>query len=148
MSRALRRRYGRSRALRRRYGHAQRFVTKRYKKGDTGASVWAFELGLDRKGAEYDWPAALRVAKRETGSNALQTALQILHWGPDGQQLPALTHEPATDVRGAIKRAEALVAAGDRMAKVRGVASRLYAMRGFGDRASFQIALVEAGDGT
>lgn len=119
--------------------------TTRRRKGDVGASVYAYQLGLDRKGTEYDWAGALRVAARETGSNALRCELEVLHWGPDGQQRPAVSVDPPSDVRGAIRVAEALVLGGDTLAEVRGTARRLFAQRGFGDRVVFEIATVEPG---
>lgn len=91
----------------------------------------------------YDWSKALKVAARETGSNALRLELQILNWGPDSQQRDVIVHEPPSDVRGAIAIAKELVESGYRMAEVRGYASRMYAQKGFGDRAYFDLAMVE-----
>ena len=91
----------------------------------------------------YDWSKALKVAARETGSNALRVELQILNWGPDGKQRDVIVHEPPNDVRGAVAIAKRLVEEGFQMAEVRGFASRIFAQKGFGDRAYFDLAMVE-----
>ena len=114
---------------------------------ETGATVAGYELGFvmskRQKYASYTWPKIVKAAKKESGSNALQLELQILHWGADGQQLSPIYHEPPSDVRGAIRIATDLVAKGESMAEVRGKASRMHAMKGFGDRASVSIAMIE-----
>jgi hypothetical protein len=107
-----------------------------------------YKLGLvsgRQQYAQYTWPKAVAQAKREAASgssNALRLELQLLRWGPDGQQIDALEF-PADEFAAAKRAAVEHVQQGGNMAELRGLSSRLFAQHGFGDRAHWNLLTVE-----
>lgn len=106
-----------------------------------------FQLGLDgrSKYTQFSWSRAVALAKKEKesgSSNALRVVLQILRWDPQGKQVDYVERD-AAELTEAKQEARAWVAAGGSMAEVRGVASRIFAQRGFGDKTVWNLLTVE-----
>ena len=108
-----------------------------------------YELGLvmnkRQEFGSYTWAKAVAISKKEQGENRLRTEITVYGWGDDGKRDDRFLQEFTGDgTKEAIAYAKEVVAEGFlHSARVMGVASRIFAQRGFGDRAVFDIAMVE-----
>jgi len=119
--------------------------------GDAPDEQPGYRLGLvsgRQEFARYTWPKVVALARKEAlagSSNALRLSIHVFGWDFDGKQDPRFAQVfTGEDSKAAIDYAKSLVS--DKIlhsTTVMAEAGRLYAQRGFGDRASFVLAHIE-----